>query len=168
MVQPQYGRVGHLFQDRFRSSLVEDDAYLATLLRYVWNNPVEAGLAERPEDYLWSSRRLLGERQSLVDEDALRQLIDPSALIADAIDPPFPEPGSLTAGRPPRYTGQEASRLLCEAARITTPRDFGLLDRARQREVVCELRTRGVSYRQIGALIGRSTASVRRLHLSSG
>ncbi len=44
----KYDRVGHLFQDRFKSVPVDDDAHLITLLRYVWNNPVEAGLVERP------------------------------------------------------------------------------------------------------------------------
>jgi REP element-mobilizing transposase RayT len=162
----KYGRVGHLFQDRFRSKPVEDDGYLATVLRYVWNNPVEAGLVERPEDYPWSSRHLLGQRQPLVDEVALRELTDPSALVADAMEPPFPEPGARKAGRPPRHTADEAHLLLCEAARITEPKDFGLLDRARQREVVSQLRTRGVSYQQIGALVGRSAVYVRRLQLS--
>lgn len=46
----KYGRVGHLFQDRFRSRPVDTDEYLLTLLRYVWANPVQAGLATRPED----------------------------------------------------------------------------------------------------------------------
>lgn len=163
----KYGRVGHLFQDRFRSKPVEDDAYLATVLRYVWNNPVEGGLAVRAEDYPWSSRRLLGEKGTLVDEAALQHLVDPSALVGDAIVDPFPEPGSRKPGRPPRHSQEAASRLLCEAARIATPREFRLLDRARQREAVCELRARGVSYRQIGALVGRSAASVRRLQISA-
>lgn len=162
----KYGRVGHLFQDRFRSKPVEDDAYLATVLRYVWDNPVEAGMAERPEDYPWSSRQLLGERQSLVDEDVLRHLVDPSALTGDVIPHPFPEPGSRKAGRPPRHDIQEAHRLLCAVGGITSAREFRLLERGRQREVVCELRTRGVSYRQIGALVGWSHASVRRLQVS--
>lgn len=39
----KYGRIGHLFQDRFRSLPVEDDAYFVTLLRYVWNNPLRPG-----------------------------------------------------------------------------------------------------------------------------
>ncbi|MFT3861348.1 transposase [Micropruina sp.] len=56
----KYGRTGHVFQDRFRSLPVEDDAYLVTLLRYMWNNPVRAGLVDRMDEYRWSSRRLLG------------------------------------------------------------------------------------------------------------
>ena len=50
-----YGRSGGLFEDRFRSSLIQDDAYLLTCLRYIELNPVRAGLVTDPGDYQWSS-----------------------------------------------------------------------------------------------------------------
>ena len=46
---------GHLFQDRFKSEVVESDAYLLALIRYVHNNPLKAGLVQIPQDYQWSS-----------------------------------------------------------------------------------------------------------------
>lgn len=51
----KYKRVGHLFQDRFRSEAVEEDRYILSLMRYIHQNPVKAGLVERAEDYKWSS-----------------------------------------------------------------------------------------------------------------
>jgi REP element-mobilizing transposase RayT len=42
----RHGRTGYVFQDRFRSILVEDDSYLQVLIRYVHRNPLEAGLVE--------------------------------------------------------------------------------------------------------------------------
>ncbi len=51
----QYNRKGHLFQDRFRSEVVEDDAYFLTALRYIHQNPVKAGLVSDIEAYKWSS-----------------------------------------------------------------------------------------------------------------
>ena len=53
----RHRRRGHLFQDRFKSVLVEQENYLLTLSRYVALNPVAAGMLERPEDYRWSSYR---------------------------------------------------------------------------------------------------------------
>jgi putative transposase len=50
-------RVGHLFQGRFNSILVDRDAYLLELCRYIVLNPVRAGMIELPEDYTWSSCR---------------------------------------------------------------------------------------------------------------
>ena len=40
----KYERCGHLFQDRFKSEPVNDEAYFVTLLRYVHQNPVAGGL----------------------------------------------------------------------------------------------------------------------------
>lgn len=51
----KYARVGHLFQDRFKSEVIEDEAYLFAALRYIHQNPVRAGMCERVEDYQWSS-----------------------------------------------------------------------------------------------------------------
>ena len=51
----RYERVGHLFQDRFRSEPVNDMNYFVTLIRYIHQNPVAGGLAKRVEDYPWSS-----------------------------------------------------------------------------------------------------------------
>lgn len=47
-------RIGHLFQDRFKSEAVEDDAYFITVIRYIHNNPLKAGLSDK-ERWDWSS-----------------------------------------------------------------------------------------------------------------
>ncbi|MCK4570657.1 transposase [Candidatus Bipolaricaulota bacterium] len=52
-----HGRVGHLFQGRFKAILVEKDAYLLELCRYVVLNPVRANMVQRAEDWKWSSYR---------------------------------------------------------------------------------------------------------------
>lgn len=54
----KYNRVGHLFQDRFKSEPIEDERYLLAVIRYIHNNPVKAGIAKRPEQYKWSSYNL--------------------------------------------------------------------------------------------------------------
>ncbi len=51
----KYERSGHVFQDRFKSEQIENDAYLQTVIRYIHNNPVAAGIVRRPEEYRWSS-----------------------------------------------------------------------------------------------------------------
>jgi len=50
----KYDRVGHLFQDRFFSSKVEDREYLKIVCRYIHQNPQKAGIA-KTEEYKWSS-----------------------------------------------------------------------------------------------------------------
>lgn len=48
-------RCGHLFQGRYKGILVDKDAYLVELSRYVHLNPVRAEIVEKPEYYTWSS-----------------------------------------------------------------------------------------------------------------
>ena len=47
--------VGHLFQGRFKSIVVDKDSYLLELCRYIVLNPVRAGIVDHPKDYAWSS-----------------------------------------------------------------------------------------------------------------
>jgi REP element-mobilizing transposase RayT len=51
----KYKRVGHLFQDRYKSEIVDNEYYLLAAVRYIHNNPVKAGIVSCPEEYLWSS-----------------------------------------------------------------------------------------------------------------
>lgn len=51
----RHGRVGHLFQGRFGSRLVEDERHLLELVRYIPLNPVRAGICRTPEEWMWSS-----------------------------------------------------------------------------------------------------------------
>ena len=53
----RHERVGHLFQGRFRSILVERESHLLELIRYVVLNPVRAGLVQDVADWRWSSYR---------------------------------------------------------------------------------------------------------------
>lgn len=46
---------GHFFERRHHATLIEATDYLFTVLRYIHNNPVEAGFADAPDDYRWSS-----------------------------------------------------------------------------------------------------------------
>ncbi|WP_251555209.1 REP-associated tyrosine transposase [Neobacillus muris] len=51
----RYGTCGHLFQDRFHSENVENPAYLFTVVRYIHQNPLKAGMVKRVEEWRWSS-----------------------------------------------------------------------------------------------------------------
>jgi len=50
----KYNRVGHVFQDRFKSEVIKNDSHLLSVIRYVHNNPEKAGIAKK-EEYPWSS-----------------------------------------------------------------------------------------------------------------
>ena len=53
----RHNKVGHLFQGRFKAILVDRDAYLLEVCRYVDFNPVRARMVRKPEAWAWSSYR---------------------------------------------------------------------------------------------------------------
>jgi putative transposase len=50
-----HGKVGHVFQGRFKAILVYKEGYLLELVRYVVLNPVRAGMVADVKDWAWSS-----------------------------------------------------------------------------------------------------------------
>ena len=63
-VNREQQRVGHLFQGRYKGKLVDQNAYLLHLSRYIHRNPVTAGLVAHPADWVFSSYRdYVGLRQ---------------------------------------------------------------------------------------------------------
>ena len=53
----RHDKVGHLFQGRFKAILVDRDAYLLEVCRYVDLNPVRARMVRKPGAWAWSSYR---------------------------------------------------------------------------------------------------------------
>lgn len=77
----KYERTGHLFQDRFGSEVIEDDTYYLTVLRYIHQNPVKAGIS-RMECYPYSSYgEYMGEPKIIDKQFAIDLLGDKDKLI---------------------------------------------------------------------------------------
>jgi len=56
----RHDRVGHVFQGRYYSSLIQDNLYLLEVGRYIVLNPVRSGLVTTPDRWPWSSYRATG------------------------------------------------------------------------------------------------------------
>lgn len=74
----RYSKTGHLFENRFKSKLVQEDRYFLCLVRYIHMNPVRAGIVDSPEKYEWSSHReYLGYTGNIIaDNEVLRLFSD--------------------------------------------------------------------------------------------
>lgn len=58
----RHDRTGHLFEDRFRSILVNDESYLLSVIRYIHLNPVASGMVDSVEalgKYPWTGHRAI-------------------------------------------------------------------------------------------------------------
>jgi len=81
-------RSGHLFQGRYKAILVEKDAYCHELSRYIHLNPVRAGVADRPSEYIWSSYcYIIGLKESPVwlKDDSILGYFDKDRKIAQRL-----------------------------------------------------------------------------------
>lgn len=75
-----HSRVGHLFQGRYKSIVIDKQNYLLEVCRYVVLNPVRASLVKDPEDWQWSSYRSIAgfspPKKFLTEEWILKQFSD--------------------------------------------------------------------------------------------
>jgi len=94
----RHGRIGHLFQGRYKSILVERETHLLELTRYIVLNPVRAGFVQAPELWPWSSYRATAgfEKKpeflettwllSQFDDDPRQAMSDYRAFVAAGVD----------------------------------------------------------------------------------
>jgi putative transposase len=68
----RYKKVGHLWQDRFKSKIIVKDGYLIDCIHYIEFNPVRAKIVQSAADYAWSSYQervlLHGKAGKLLDD----------------------------------------------------------------------------------------------------
>ena len=67
-----YGRTGSLWEGRFRSCIVCDEAYVLRCYRYIELNPVRAGMVAHPREYPWSSYKANAETTASPCDDWCR------------------------------------------------------------------------------------------------
>ncbi|WP_242661503.1 transposase [Alkaliphilus metalliredigens] len=65
----KYERIGNLFQDRFKSEPVETESYFLTVIRYIHQNPIKAGMIRNIKDYRWSSYREYSVTPKIIDKE---------------------------------------------------------------------------------------------------
>jgi REP element-mobilizing transposase RayT len=82
----KYDTTGHLFQDRYKSENVESEEYLITVIRYIHQNPVKAGLVSMPQEWKWSScAEYYGEKpyqEGLLDGELILKLFSDDKYVA--------------------------------------------------------------------------------------
>jgi putative transposase len=77
----RHKRTGTLWEGRYQASLVIDERYWLTCLRYIETNPVAANMVTRPEDYAWTSygHHAFGHVDRLVASHALYDALGDTA-----------------------------------------------------------------------------------------
>ena len=159
----KYQRAGHLFQDRFRSENVETDQYYMTVLRYILQNPVKAGMVSKPGEYRWSSylayekgRGALTDVQYAADHFGSREtLLEYLAQENDDVVMDEQEHDW-------RLRDDAAREMIFRITQCSSVSDFQKLDFEVQKGYAVKLYSEGLSMGQIARLTGISKATVSR------
>lgn len=165
----KYGRIGHLFQERFKSQPVSDWEYFLTLLRYIHQNPLKPNLVSNLRDYPWSSWiEYLGQQtdhfcatHAVLDRISIEEL---SQLVGQPLTEDE-ELGLLDIEETPvktYFTDEEIWQVLTALCNVTTLADFQKLPRPHQKHILWEAHEKGIGPRALSRITGVPYSIVQR------
>ena len=165
----KYGRIGHLFQERFKSQPVGDWDYFLTLLRYIHQNPLKPHLVTSLREYKWSSwLEYIGQEKNafcainvVLSRISLEEL---SNLIAEPLAEEEEE-GLLDIEETPVktcYSDEEIWHVLTNLCGMTTAAEFQQLPRPQQKHYLWEAHAKGIGPRALSRLTGVPYSIVQR------
>ena len=151
----KYKRVGHLFQDRFRSEAVETEPYFRVVLRYILQNPIKAGLCRSPEDYPYSSGReyILG-KMGVTDTADVLEVIDMRSLLEFIAQKNDDECLEINETAKIRYTDADAMQLILQELGTLHPKIGEPKERESLYRSIRKLIKTGISIRQLSRITG--------------
>lgn len=158
----KYQRVGHLFQDRFKSEPVEDDSYFLTVIRYIHQNPVKAGICKEIEDFKYSSYRDYQKELGLIDTDLAFGIVSKKEFNRYNHEMNTDKCLEMDASPRIRVTDEQAKIIIEKYSKCKTVSEFQKLDAKAQHEFMSIFQQRGMSIRQISRLTGITKGIVEK------
>ena len=159
----KYSRAGNLFQDRFKSENVENERYFLTVLRYIIQNPLKAGLETEPGTYPWSSyHEYANGREKITDIGFAADMFTSRDSLIEFLHQKNDDHFLDTDQFDRRITDQEAGELIIKLSGCTSLSEFQTLDRKKQTETLLGVYECNVSLRQLARLTGLSSMTVQR------
>ena len=156
----KHDRSGSLFQGRYKSVPVNDDAYFISALRYIHQNPVKAGIVKNCGDYDFSSYNAYFNPAPLVDTDFALELVGIDEFIRIHNVPCKDWHLDISEQEIIRLTDGEAKKIIETHTRCKTPEDFQKLPLDLQKAHINMLKKKHLSIRQISRLTGVSRGIV--------
>lgn len=157
----KYNRVGHLFQDRFKSESVDADRYFLTVLRYIHQNPVKAGISNINYKFSSYNDYIRMTHEELTDVDFLFDMINRKNFIAFnnvLNDDACMEYKSQNF----RMNDEKAKEIITDISGIKTLNEFQALDATKRDENMQLLKNYGFPIKQICRLTGISRGVIQR------
>ena len=154
----KYKRSGHLFQDRFKSEPIEDDKYLLTVLKYIHQNPIKAGMVEELSKYRWSSYIEYVSMPRIVDKSFVLEIfLNNEQQLKDYLSHNNNEANEhvLEMRVDRRVTDEEAGAIIQRTLGKMTLSELRQVEKDKRDEIVSRLKeVDGLSIRQIARITG--------------
>ena len=159
----KYDRTGHLFQDRFKSEPVNTKQYFLTVLRYILQNPVKAGICTLPQFYKYSSAKAyLSSYKGLTDTELAMHLLDKSSLRLFLLEKNDDSCLELNEAPKRGMIDSAAAELIIEEFGSLSPLKNEHFDKNRLDLSIKILIRAGISIRQLSRLTGISKKKIER------
>ena len=158
----KYRRAGHLFQDRFKSEPIENDSYFLTVLRYIHQNPVKAGLCKTVEAYENSSYNEYYKKSDLIDRDFVFELVSKEEFAKFNNEKAFDICLDIEDKPKIKVTDEQAKKIIEKVSKCKNVAEFQTLDVKTRDKCLKKLRESGLAIRQISRLTGVSFNIVRK------
>ena len=158
----KYRRAGHLFQDRFKSEPVDDDAYFATVVRYIHQNPIKAGLSKCLSDYKFSSYNTFFNNSDLIDKDFVFEIIPKEVFEQFHNETTNDKCLDNEESSIIRVTDEQAQKIIYKYSKCSSPTEFQKIALKQREKYLIKFRENGLSIRQISRLTGVSFGIVRK------
>jgi REP element-mobilizing transposase RayT len=162
----KYQRTGHLFQDRYKSEPVDNDLYFLSVLRYILQNPVKAGLCDDPASFQWSNYSAYAGKTDFTDTEFVLSLFsadrEEACMLFDKYLREDEKVVCIDINEGNRLTDKEAREIIQKFSGAVSSSEFQVLAPARRDEILALLKENGLSIRQIVRLTGISFGIVRK------
>ena len=158
----KYQRMGHLFQDRYKSEPVESDDYFLSALRYIHCNPVKAGIVNDIAEYQYSSYTSYLFGNKLIDSDYIWSIINKKQF--ESFHRQTDNYEHIEIEETPRFrlTEEQAQIAITEITGCENIEEYQKLDYEIQLKYIVPLKQAGLSIRQISRLTGVAKGIVER------
>ena len=159
----KYQRAGHLFQDRFKSEPVENDAYFLTVLRYIHQNPVKAGICKNVSAYENSSYNEYFKNSDLIDSDLVFEIVSKEDFASFNNEKVFDSCLDIDEKQKVKVTDEQAKKIIEKISKCKNVVEFQALDIKARDKYLRLFKGKGISIRQISRLTGTSYYVVQKL-----
>lgn len=164
----KYKRVGHVFQNRFKSICVDTEEYLKSLVRYIHRNPINDGLCKK-YDYNWSSYKEYLYKEELTDTNFLLDIFNKDR--REAIKQ-FVKFNNMDEAKYPdiefefeeKMKDEEAAEYIVRFFKIDNLFEIQKYNLKIRNEYICKIsKMKGITMKQIARLLGMSESMIRKI-----